>query len=310
MVDVGSTDQSGVVCDEYRKQHPHKIRVFHKKNEGLLITRRFGIQKATGKYFVFVDSDDYVSPLLLETIDKALNENEADMIIYGYSRFVDGTNDMFTPEPIFFNGTVIKCDEKETLYQKIVESQVFCNMWVKAVARDIVDIDFDYTPYNAAYGEDIIQSLPLFDRAKKIVVLNDILYYYRKNINSITMSVKFSNCMDCLAETVRMEYYMNKWNIEAGIRNVYYTKQVNRMYGFLRALHRQEKVRNKEFPQMRDSFRRLSKDIRFINLLEKYNPNYDSLRIQWRLWILKRSILTNNWFLFIKLMNFSNIGKL
>ena len=56
IVDDGSTDQSGVLCDTYRKRYPNKITVIHKKNEGLMLARRDAIRMAKGEYFIFVDT--------------------------------------------------------------------------------------------------------------------------------------------------------------------------------------------------------------------------------------------------------------
>ena len=60
LVDDGSTDESGKVCDEF-EQADHRVRVFHKKNGGVSSARNLGIEKCRGRYVTFIDSDDFVS---------------------------------------------------------------------------------------------------------------------------------------------------------------------------------------------------------------------------------------------------------
>ena len=58
LVDDGSTDSSGAICDAYAEKYSESVKVFHKKNEGLLQTRRYGLEKAKGEYIINCDSDD------------------------------------------------------------------------------------------------------------------------------------------------------------------------------------------------------------------------------------------------------------
>lgn len=67
LVDDGSTDSSGGICDEYAKKH-EKIQVIHKKNGGLSSARNTGIENAVGKYIGFVDSDDYIMPEMYKNL--------------------------------------------------------------------------------------------------------------------------------------------------------------------------------------------------------------------------------------------------
>ena len=83
MVDDGSTDGSGAICDEFAEKDS-RFHAYHKKNEGVSIARNFGIEKASGEYFAFFDGDDYVEPECLEEVYTKAVEEEADSVIYGY----------------------------------------------------------------------------------------------------------------------------------------------------------------------------------------------------------------------------------
>ena len=88
LIDDGSTDNSGALCDELAAQDP-RIRVFHRENHGIGATRDFGIAQATGDYLCFVDSDDEVLPNLLEDNIRLAREYHADFVVYGYqNRYV------------------------------------------------------------------------------------------------------------------------------------------------------------------------------------------------------------------------------
>ena len=74
LVDDGSTDSSGKICDRYKTMYPDIIRVFHNSNHGLLMTRRFGYKKAKGEYIVNCDSDDLLELDFFKTLVKTIRE--------------------------------------------------------------------------------------------------------------------------------------------------------------------------------------------------------------------------------------------
>ena len=83
LVDDGSPDRCGEICDEYAKKDS-RIRVFHKPNGGLMHTRRYALERAQGDYYVFLDSDDYLSLDTLETLHRYISETGVDCVIYGF----------------------------------------------------------------------------------------------------------------------------------------------------------------------------------------------------------------------------------
>lgn len=87
LIDDGSPDNSGIICDEMAVNYS-KIRVFHKNNEGLGLTRNFGIENAMGDYIIFVDSDDYFEENALYNLCTFLDDNKADICVYKYKRML------------------------------------------------------------------------------------------------------------------------------------------------------------------------------------------------------------------------------
>lgn len=82
LIDDGSPDNSGHICDDYAAKYP-VLKVFHQKNMGVTRTREVGILKAKGRYIVWVDADDTADPKLVECVINAFKDSQADLVIYG-----------------------------------------------------------------------------------------------------------------------------------------------------------------------------------------------------------------------------------
>ena len=128
LVNDGSTDDSGKICNEYALRNP-VIKAFHKKNGGLSEARNYGVVYAKGEYVTFIDSDDYIDYHYLERMKKALNLSNADIVIVGQ---IDETEDG--------NILGIKGDSKEeikilspmqTLEKMCYEREIGSSAWGK-----------------------------------------------------------------------------------------------------------------------------------------------------------------------------------
>lgn len=232
LVDDGSKDSSGKICDRYAEDDK-RIRVFHKENSGLLLTRRYSLKRAEGQYILFLDSDDFWDSNLLETIDKVINEYEPDMVMYRYRKVSeDGTpkKDMVNILP---DRSVYTQENKHTLLRKVVETSELNNMWSKCVKRDIIDIDRDYSEFGDKRGEDILQSTPLFINSKKAVYINDVLYNYRLSQSGRCRNFKAKYVFD--TETVRKEILrqFTEFGITQDITDAFFVRYCNIQMNFL-----------------------------------------------------------------------------
>lgn len=223
LVDDGSTDNSGEICDSYAEKYS-SIRVIHKQNEGLLMTRRRGFQEAKGDYFVCLDSDDYLCDDALAKIKKMIVEKNCDLVVYNYlmekeTREQDKRICLFEkPDGYVFNDS-----EKSVLYEKLIMGQFFNPIVAKAPKRTIVDIDTDYSVWSSqlykSQGEDLFQSMPILNNAKRIGYISDILYYYRWNGGSISrnLDLKFYYAYKTIYQ--REDEFIDKWNLTQEIIN-------------------------------------------------------------------------------------------
>jgi len=187
LIDDGSTDTvSAGLCDEYEKKDS-RIHTYHIKNRGSLMARRYGLKYAAGNYILFVDSDDYVHRNLLLEINKIILQNHCDLVIFRLQT-IDrlGTGN----SPIIFNeGTIIGTDgySKELMWKKIVGSSELNTLYSKAIKKEIIDINTDYSQYAfLKSGTDLMQSLPILEAADKIYFTEKVLYYYQYNPTGIS----------------------------------------------------------------------------------------------------------------------------
>lgn len=89
LIDDGSPDGSGKICDEYAAKD-NRVQVYHQKNHGVTRTREIGIERARGKYIFWVDADDYVSERLLEKVLARFQATNCDLVIFGWQEFQNG----------------------------------------------------------------------------------------------------------------------------------------------------------------------------------------------------------------------------
>lgn len=218
IIDDGSTDASRYICDEYEEKFPDKIRVKHRANKGLLLTRREEICMAKGEFLIFVDSDDWVSPHLLERLDETIRKFDCDLVIYNFLH-VFSNGEKLKSGITLRHEQIFPSDSKEELYHYFISTNRLNTIWCKAVKRNIVDIDADYSTCKVTIGEDLLQSLPLLTKAKKIIYIDDVLYFYRKETTSMTGSMKL-NYLDSFSYVNKsMLDYMTIWGVgEVAIR--------------------------------------------------------------------------------------------
>ncbi|MBQ4630517.1 MAG: glycosyltransferase family 2 protein [Clostridia bacterium] len=178
LIDDGSTDGSGQICDEYALRDS-RIKVVHQQNRGLILTRRTAINMASGDYFLFLDSDDYWAPNMLEYILLLIKRFECDMIIFNCKRVYPDR--IIESEALYDDLTIFTSQGKSVLYKDSLESPKLNSLVMKVVAREIVDVDRDYGRFaDVTMGEDALQSAYLIKNARKIVYTTKCLYCYRQ----------------------------------------------------------------------------------------------------------------------------------
>lgn len=233
LLDDGSTDNSGEICDEYAQVYPDIVRVIHKENEGLLATRRRGFQEAKGDWFICVDSDDYILENHLQSIVAAIEKYDCDMIMFDYkSIYPDGRieeSGIDITDCQVYEGT-----KKQELFEKRLLKNKYNNIWSKAIKRSVLDFGTDYKVFGVRnMCEDAIQSYELYSRASKIVFLPQALYMYRRSISSITSNITMDYWHAILVSSELGWKYVNQWGVPRNIVRAYGARCVSDYCNFL-----------------------------------------------------------------------------
>lgn len=176
VVDDESPDRSMDIVAEFADRYPGMVKMLHQKNTRQGGARNHGVREAQGEYLIFVDSDDYVSLQMLETVDRKLKEMPCDILIFQNQivtqegkRIAEGAHGGLAP------GRYIPRQDRFVL-------QIPCEPWKKAYRRAFyLESGFAF-PEKILY-EDAITRL-LYAKASSIVICEDILYYYVQSTNS------------------------------------------------------------------------------------------------------------------------------
>ena len=215
LVDDGSTDDSGEKCDRYAAEYPF-IRVIHKANEGLMMTRRRGFREGKGDYFICLDSDDHLcDPTAFSQIRKMIEEKNCDLVVYNY---IAGKENPANNKKIRLfdrpNAYVFTEEEKKALYDKLLIGNGFNAIWIKCPSRAIVDIDTDHSVWqkDICRGEDLFQSYPMLNNAKRVGYLNGSFVEYRWTPGSISNNPKLKYYNAYRRIYLREDSYLEKWD--------------------------------------------------------------------------------------------------
>lgn len=171
LVDDGSPDSCGEKCDEYAKKDA-RVRVIHKTNGGLSDARNVALDKITGKYVTFIDSDDYVGNNYIKSMYEALVENDADLAVCSFAYIKENGEFINRPQD---SRKVIRLSQKKALYEMLRTKYYSNSAWGKLYRSDhFKDIRY---PKGEIY-EDIPTTYKLFLKATSVVYVDYVQYYY------------------------------------------------------------------------------------------------------------------------------------
>lgn len=190
LVDDGSPDECGKICDNYAKKD-ERIRVIHKQNGGLVSARKIGVESAKGKYVAYVDGDDWVTEDWLEVLYSTVNNKFPDIVCFNAYKSVDGKSELLTT-----SNFIGEYDENDIKTQ-IIPSMLYDNkrnfyhfgvvpaVWAKVVKTEILKKNL-CGDLRITFGEDAACTYGCILEAKSFVGINNALYFYRQNRESMT----------------------------------------------------------------------------------------------------------------------------
>lgn len=183
LVDDGSPDKCGEICDEYAARDP-RVKVIHKANGGLSDARNAGLDICKGRYIAFVDSDDWIEPEMYQRLYELLVRFNADMSVGGVADDIEENGRTYTSQKSNYGQEPFSESNVEAMKRFFENSWA---SWDKLYRRELFDnIRFPVGEIN----EDEAIVLHLLDRCKTVCYTSELFYHYMKRINSgsITMA--------------------------------------------------------------------------------------------------------------------------
>lgn len=170
LINDGSTDSSGTVCDKY-KETDMRIKVFHKTNGGVSSARNLGLKHAKGEYIQFVDCDDYIEKNMCEVLITNILTTSSDIVICGYKLLSDKC-----VKEISYQKNVINFESEFPKYFADLYIKGFINPpWNKLYKKENIGHEFID---NLSLGEDLIFNLEYLQGIDKISIISEGLYNY------------------------------------------------------------------------------------------------------------------------------------
>lgn len=185
LVDDGSPDRCGAMCDDYAERDT-RIEVIHKANGGLASARNAGLKSAKGEWIVWVDSDDWIEEDMVEYLLKGVIQNQADVAVCG--RY-----EVYTKKKYKFGVSKVSVSTPEEVLRMLLDTQnrqienfVWDKMWRKSLYEGIL------FPEGKVF-EDFFVTFRLLERANVIACLPDAKYYYFQRPGSIMQNMSLIN---------------------------------------------------------------------------------------------------------------------
>ena len=205
LVDDGSKDRSGAICDEYAVKDS-RFHVIHKQNGGVSSARQAGLDAAKGDFVIHTDSDDWLDPFMLEELMNHLQKTGAECVIFDFFRVTNGKKVRQYQAPTNYN-------HKQVL-KDIIGGKIYACCWNKLIKISTIKKWRASFPKNIDFGEDKCFLASLLRNPVSVSYLPQSLYYYDASINSDSLvrniskkSMEYGFAMvDYLENTLGKEY--------------------------------------------------------------------------------------------------------
>lgn len=225
LVDDGSTDCSGQICDVYMEKD-QRIQVIHQKNAGLVCARKAGLKKAEGEFIGFVDGDDYIDPNMYFEMLQDMLLNDVDFVHTGYleernssvklrADFESGVYDIGNAKIDFLREYILEASSDKSLSYSI---------WSKLFKRELIERCYQKVPNEQSYGEDLLTLVFCIFECNRIYLKKKAYYHYIYRNDSMTnmgwlpVALKTGDLYKCLKSqlenykcSAELESSLNKW---------------------------------------------------------------------------------------------------
>ncbi len=197
LVDDGSSDSSGSICDEWAKRD-ERIVVIHQENQGVSQARNTAMERSTGQFIGFVDGDDWCEPQMIERLLRSLRKNDADVAMCGYTDYPNGLD-----HPVRKGLVPGGPRDYESAIPVILQRNgYFTAVWNKMFRADVLRPKGSVIKMDPglAYGEDEAWLFEVLSGAERIAFVPEALYHWRPREGSATRSDRMTEGQMTLLE--------------------------------------------------------------------------------------------------------------
>lgn len=213
LVDDGSPDNSGKLCDEYA-QKDNRIKVFHKENGGVSSARQMGLDNATGEYTIHADPDDWVEPTMLEELYSKAIEDNADIVI------CDSFNE-YSNKQEYAKQNIICC-ESNSILRQIILGTMSGAVWNKLIKRSVItNNNIKFPPIT--YCEDVFFTCDLLRYDLKITYIDKAFYHYDQIVNTTSLT-RFIDKSTINSRIYFIDYFSSILNAKEYENELFYAK--------------------------------------------------------------------------------------
>lgn len=222
LVDDGSPDNSGKICDDYAARDS-RIRVFHKENGGVSSARNLGLDNARGEWIAFVDSDDWVEKDFLEKYFD--DKDDVDVVLQGHAIF-DDFSKQYIPRESFPS---CSCFGIEEMWDVICQNDLLNSTGpcCKLFSRSILENNKIRFPEGFSLGEDAVFVFKYWKCSKSFRLVSTLKYFYRKNISGNASLCVRKHSVEQLLESSNVWYNVAQDLLDAWEKgNSFYGKDI------------------------------------------------------------------------------------
>lgn len=295
LINDGSKDTSKIICDEFAKKDD-RIVVIHKENEGVGRARNDGLDRATGKYIAFVDSDDYIEKNAIEILYNTLIEKKVDC--------VKGNYDIITSTGVNQN-TELKLDKKyeddeikEFVYHLLSE-RVRSFLWLLLIKKEYIKDRFNEELF---LYEDVNFYLSFLGNIRSIYVFSEVIYHYVITENSLSRDTNkmYSKIENLKLANIILKETLSKYDFDSDENiKAFDTRIVNNIINYYYYIYKT----NKNLKEIIESFENNKTEVNFQQMLENYDDNILSKKEK----MFNKYLINNKYFRFWLLCKLKNI---
>lgn len=189
LVDDGSTDGSGELCDQWKKKDG-RIKVYHQKNAGVSEARNKGIMVSTGDFIGFIDGDDWIEPEMYQGLMDSIFQNHADIAMCGYYDYPNGMGQRIAKGVFPYHAS----NYEDSIVPVLQRDGYFTSICNKLFARKLIFQEGKAVLLDSglAYGEDEAWFFTVFSKCEKVSFVPKALYHWRPRKSSMTRTIEIN----------------------------------------------------------------------------------------------------------------------